>query len=78
VQAPGLPLHIYSGAVAILGDNHEREIVTVAPFVAGLQIISVHTHDRAVSQISEGAGNRCCRVLSISVKIVPAGSVTFR
>ena len=41
-----------------LRHNREREIVAVAAFVAGLEVVSVHLHDRAVGQVAEGAADR--------------------
>src|SRR5712675_2038110 len=40
-----------------LRHNREREIVAVAAFVAGLEIVAVYRHDPAIRQIAERAAD---------------------
>ena len=42
----------------MLRQHREREIVAVAAAVAGLEIVAVYIHDRAVGQVAERAANR--------------------
>jgi hypothetical protein len=41
-----------------LRHHRQREIVAVAAFVVGLEIIAVYRHDCAVGQVAEGAADR--------------------
>ena len=37
---------------------HRRVRLPVAAFVAGLEVVAVYVHDRAVGQVAEGAADR--------------------
>jgi hypothetical protein len=37
--------------------DRQREIIPIAAFVAGLEVVPVHVYDRAVGQVAEGAGD---------------------
>ena len=41
-----------------LGHHGQREIVPIAAFVTGLEIVAVHVHNRSVPQVMKGADNR--------------------
>jgi hypothetical protein len=44
----------------ILGNDSQREIIAVAAFVAGLEIVPVHVDDAAIRQVAKGARDRVC------------------
>ena len=46
-----------SEGVAVLRHHGEREIVPVATAVAGLEVISVHSHNPAIRKVAEGAAD---------------------
>ncbi len=44
----------------ILGNDSQREIIAVAAFVAGLEIVALHVDDAAIRQVAKGARDRVC------------------
>ena len=58
-----------------LRHDRQREIVAIAAFVAGLEIVAVHRHDRAIGRLLKVPIIGFALVLLIAVKTVPAWSV---
>ena len=64
--ANSLSLHVVAEGVEtrpqwdFLRDNRESKIVPDSAFVAGLEVVAVYIHDRAVGQVVKRTGDRVC------------------
>ena len=54
-----------------LWNDHERQIVPIAAFVAHLEVVVVDCNNAAIGQVAKGAGDGLAEVLLIEVSTVP-------